>query len=49
MSDHALRYPDARPSSIVLDGVRGPASRSAHGVRLDALATGRVHACGVAS
>lgn len=29
--------------------VRGPASRSAHGVRLDALATGRVPACGVAS
>jgi len=29
--------------------VRGAGSRSAHGVRLDALATGRVPGCGVAS
>jgi hypothetical protein len=29
--------------------VRGAGSRSAHGVRLDALTTGRVPACGAAS
>ena len=65
-----LRYADARPSSVVIDGarvpcdallrclhcprvvvhyrdpdVRGAGARSAHGLRLDALTTGRVPGC----
>lgn len=67
---HSLRFCDARPAHIVLDGTayattallrcarcplvvvhyadpdaRGPAPRAAHGLRLDALTTGRVPGC----